>query len=257
LNVSPYVKAMGPIVRSTLERYPNLTYIPQDLDTLNLLLWGESPGEAARVDDVPVHTSHPLFQQNRVRFYVEPWPWIDDLRGFDFAFGSRIHGNIAALLAGTPAFVLAHDSRTLELARYFEIPHRPIPQVAPDVDVADLYAEADYGPLVTGHPERLARFIAYLERHGLAHAFAPGDDGGAAFEARLAATAFPPAIDVASGVANPRSLAARWRRARYGALQAARSDRVRRVRAAALRRIRRLTGRRAVPRGGAPGDQGT
>ncbi len=226
-----------------LPRYPNLTYIPQDLDTLNLLLWGESRRDAARLADVPIHSSHPLFQENRVRFYVEPWPWIDDLRAYDFAFGSRIHGNIAALLAGTPAFVLAHDSRTLELARYFEIPHRPIPAVAPDVDAADLYADADYGPLVAGHPERLARFTAYLERHGLAHVFAAGADGGSAFDARLAETSFPPAVDLANGVANPDSLAARARRARYGILQAGRSARIRRMRAAALRRMARLAGR--------------
>ena len=73
---------------------------------------------------LPVHPSHPFFREDRTRFYVDPWPWIDDLRDFDFSFGTRIHGTIAALLAGTPAVVLAHDSRTLELARYFDIPHR-------------------------------------------------------------------------------------------------------------------------------------
>ena len=86
--------------------------------------------------------SHPFFREHRTRFYVDPWPWIEDLQGFDFSFGTRIHGTIAALLAGTPAVVLAHDSRTLELARYFDIPHRLLRDVPPDLDPADLYAEA-------------------------------------------------------------------------------------------------------------------
>ena len=124
-------------------------------------------GRAAVADRLPVHTSHPLFVENKVRFFVDPWPWIEDLRGVDFAFGTRIHGNIAALLAGTPAFVLAHDSRTLELARYFEIPHRRMTDVPPDTDAAELYAEADYGALMRGHAARFATFSAFLARHGL------------------------------------------------------------------------------------------
>jgi hypothetical protein len=40
INVSPYVTAMGPIVMRHVARYPNLTYIAQDIDTLELLLWG-------------------------------------------------------------------------------------------------------------------------------------------------------------------------------------------------------------------------
>jgi hypothetical protein len=89
--------------------------------------------------------------------------------------------------------VLAHDSRTLELARYFRIPHRPMTEVDATTDPADLYAEADYGPLLSGHAERFARFIAYLERHGLRHVFAPGEDPSA-FDRQVAATTYPPAI---------------------------------------------------------------
>jgi len=243
LNVSPYVKAMGPIVRSTVARYPNLAYIPQDLPTLQLLLWGESEQAAATVSDIPTHSSHPLFQENRVRFYVEPWPWIADLRTFDFSFGTRIHGNIASLLAGTPAYVFAHDSRTLELVRYFNIPHRPMVDVPPDVDPADLYEEADYGPLVAGHAARFEVFTAFLERHGLAHVFVPPGDGGRAFDERVARTSYPPAIDVASTVAHPGSPAARLRRLRYRLAETARSPRIRGARVAVLRRVARLTGR--------------
>ena len=107
-----------------------------------------------------------------MRFFLDPPPWFAFLAGRDFAFGSRIHGTIAALIAGTPAVVLAHDSRTLELARYFDIPHRLLRDVDPaTLDAADLLAEADFGPLVTGHAERYARFVGFLDRHGLDHVF--------------------------------------------------------------------------------------
>ena len=193
MNVSPYVKAMGPIVTSHVERYPALRYVAQDLDTLEMLLWGDKSAAPGGPVANPTHTTHPLFQQRKVRYYVDPWPWIADLREADLSFGTRIHGNIAALLAGTPAYVFAHDSRTLELARYFEIPHRRMSEVPPDVDAADLYAEADFGPLNDGHAARFRTFTDYLAKHGLRHVFEPGEDP-AAFDARLAATDFPPAV---------------------------------------------------------------
>jgi hypothetical protein len=245
INVSPYVKAMGPIVMSHLERYPNLTYVAQDRDTLGLLLRGpERPSVGPTDDPIPRHASHPLFRQRRVRFYVEPWPWIDDLRQIDFSFGTRIHGNIAALLAGTPAYVFAHDSRTLELARYFAIPHRPMKEVPPDVDAAQLYAEADFTSLVDGHAGRFARFTDYLAKHGLRHVFEAGERPQD-FVDRLAATRFPPAVTVSTVVIAPDSLTGRIGR-RWHRLVISGTDRLTRLTSAGWRvwrRVRKRIGR--------------
>lgn len=232
LNVSPYVKAMGDVVMANVERYPNLTYVAQDFATLQLLVWGESAKAAATQSMVPVHESHPLFAQRRARFYVDPWPWIRDLREVDFSFGTRIHGNIAALLAGTPAYVFAHDSRTLELARYFGIPHRAMRDVPADVDPAELYAEADFKVLNDGHPARLATFLDYLSRNGLDNIFAH-EGASEAFDRRLSAAAFPPAVglDAPSYTGRPR---ARVRRRRFLVREALRAS-GRRLRGAALR----------------------
>lgn len=235
INVSPYVEAMAPIVTRHVERYPNLTYIPQDLDTLELLLWG--PGRAhdaiAPTDPRPIHLGHPLFRDDKVRFFVDPPPWFQFLAGVDFCFGTRIHGNIAALIAGTPAVVLAHDSRTLELARYFEIPYRLMPDLGPETDASDLYAQADYGPFNRGHAARFATFAAFLERHGLDHVFrspTPEPD----FATRLASTSFPPAVTMASRV-QLHGLAGRVKRLRQHARRLARIPWIRRVRIAVAR----------------------
>src|SRR3954451_6303112 len=127
LNISPYVAAMGPVAAHHLARYPGLTYIPQDLDALERLLTGTAADDTTPSDPIPRHADHPLSRRDAVRFFVHPVPWVAALREMDVAFGSRIHGNIAALLAGTPAIVLAHDSRTLEIARWFAIPHHVLP----------------------------------------------------------------------------------------------------------------------------------
>jgi hypothetical protein len=221
MNISPYVTAMGPISVRHVERYPNLAYIAQDLETLGALIRGGGWSTQRSADDpVPLHSAHPLFQDRRARFYVEPWPWMDDLARMDFSFGTRIHGNIAAILAGTPAYVFAHDSRTLELARYFDIPHRLMRDVPPDVDAADLYAEADYAALVSGHADRFATFTAFLARHGLRHAWEAGEDPDA-FMNRVEATRYPPAVTVPDAMLRPNSLVGRLFRARHGVAVAA------------------------------------
>ena len=117
------------------------------------------------------------------------------MRDFDFVFGTRIHGNITALLAGTPAYVVAHDTRTLELSRYHEIPHRTVDELRPDLDAAELYDEADFGPFVAGHAARFRTYLDYVESHGLRHVFQPGEDPDA-FERRIATVTFPPAVRV-------------------------------------------------------------
>jgi hypothetical protein len=103
------------------------------------------------------------------------------------------------LLAGTPGLVLAHDSRTLELAEYHQIPWRRLER---DVvlDAADLYAEADWGPMNAAHPSNWERFAAFLGKHGLRHVYDDGESG-ADFDAALAAVDFPPAVRTLMGAA--------------------------------------------------------
>jgi hypothetical protein len=213
MNVTARVEQMGPIVTSHLAKYPNLSYVGQEMECLHLLLWGQGYPDFSDPSPLPVHASHPLVRDGKTRFWVDPWPWIDYLREQDFVFGTRIHGNIAGLLAGTPSYVLAHDTRTAELARYFEMPHRLISDVAPDTDAADLYAEADFGPLMAGHAERFATFTSFLDRHNLAHVFQPGEDP-TAFDRRIAQVAFPPSVELNSGSARGRLISSGRRAAR-------------------------------------------
>lgn len=195
LNLSPYVAAMGPVIQHNLARYPRLDYVAQDVHTLGLLLGEEYGGKRADDPLLPTHADHPLIAQGRAWMALNSPTWLAGLAGYDFSLGTRIHGNIAALLAGTPAFVLAHDSRTLELARYHEIPHRLIGSLASaaDADAATLAAEADFGPMLANHDERFRRYLAYLDGHRLPHVFAPGESG-AGFDAAVAAANYPPVV---------------------------------------------------------------
>ncbi|WP_327371642.1 polysaccharide pyruvyl transferase family protein [Streptomyces sp. NBC_01217] len=184
---------LGQIIDSAHTRYPHLRFVGQNISEARQLHWRDMSHPNASLTGIPTHPDHPMYGEDKVRVYIDPVTWMDDLRGFDFSFGSRIHGNIAALLAGTPATVLCGDSRTLELCRYFDIPHQMLDKVPADLDPADLYAEADFDPLMRGHQERFDRFTNFLDKNGLENTFSHGD-GGAAFEARMSALAFPAGV---------------------------------------------------------------
>ena len=234
ITISPYRREMGPILMHHHARYPNLTYLAQDAPTLELLLMGRPTGGSEASTGIPIDLTHPMIREGKIRMYVHPWPWISYLRETDFSFGTRIHGSITALLAGTPAVVLAHDSRTLELARYFEIPHRLLTEVGPDVDAAELYANADYSNLLAGHPARWRVFADYLTRQGINHAFAPGGDAGAAFDAGVSSLRHE--VVISGDRPADRSLGSRLLQARLAARRRGR-DWV--LRARAWRRARR------------------
>jgi hypothetical protein len=201
-NVSPYVPEMGPLSLYAAEHFPNLVYMAQNIQTLELMLYGSYPKgkrmNAMAASGAPITLEHPLIRSDRVRFFLDPKTWFEHLAQYDFSFGTRIHGNIAALLAGTPALLLAHDSRTLELAEYHEIPHRTITSIEDDADALSLYAECDWNRLNKAHHDRWDTFASFLGEHRLTHVYDEGQDPSE-FDNRLAATDFPPPVRTLMG----------------------------------------------------------
>lgn len=188
INITPSAN-IDEIVARHVERYPNLTYVPQEHHELAMLLWGTEAN--LKRPQLPMNTRHQLYLQDRIRFFLDPQRWREFMRTQAFAFGSRIHGTIGALAAGTPAVLLAHDSRTLELADY----HR-IPKVLLDgdpVEATRLYEEADFEPLNKFMPEAMKRYIAFLNRNDVPNIHQPGNQNPQ-YEAELVGAPFPPGI---------------------------------------------------------------
>ena len=110
-----------------------------------------------------------LISKGRVRLYGDIKPWMDELSHYHFSVGTRIHGNIIALLSGTPAMVLAHDSRTSEMAEFYKIPRLPVHSLKPGFDPYELYQSADYTAMQVVYPHRLRNMAAFLDKNGLRH----------------------------------------------------------------------------------------
>lgn len=56
------------------------------------------------------------------RFYLGVAEWRADMSALDLVLGTRLHGNMAAIAAGTPGAIIAHDSRTDELGQTMHLP---------------------------------------------------------------------------------------------------------------------------------------
>lgn len=63
-----------------------------------------------------------MLRDRAVAFFAVD-PWVDHMKRFDMVVGPRFHGIMAAVAAGTPGVLVAHDSRTKELAEACGLPH--------------------------------------------------------------------------------------------------------------------------------------
>ncbi len=191
LNATRGVAALGALVGRLTAAHPNLVYVGQDKDDLRLILWGD--GEDSKDRELPTHLGHPLYRADRVRFPLDVWTWLAYLRGFSFVTGTRFHGNVAGLLAGTPSVLILHDSRTAELARHHGLPHVHAGEIGAISTADQLFQRYDPSCFDARYSGRFTAYVGFLERNRLDHIYRPGR-ANPAFEQRVCETTFPPLV---------------------------------------------------------------
>jgi hypothetical protein len=93
--------------------------------------------------------------------------WLDFMRDFDFAMGSRFHGNMAALQRGVPALSMVFDTRTRELCEYLNLPHIHLKDFSPTTSLQALYEAADFSLFNATYPAKYRAYRAFLLKNGL------------------------------------------------------------------------------------------
>lgn len=176
-------KKLHSFLEKCQREFPNHYFIPQNTFDFRLLYAG-LPLDAGRDENknvpgnYPKHYLDPCFQEDRVRGFVNVPTWLEFLSNATVNFGSRIHGNIAGILAGTPSYIFATDSRILELARYHNIPHMLEKDVKETTSIYDIYETTDFDMVHRGHKERFGHYLDFLQKNGVKTVY----DGGAAPE---------------------------------------------------------------------------
>jgi hypothetical protein len=97
--------------------------------------------------------------------------WSNFMKTRSGCIGSRLHGNIAALINGIPSMIIAHDSRTLELcaltgAPYLNVSDMCSHQVSPEF-IIDKFQSSDYGLFLSNMTHLFVKYKNFLNHHNL------------------------------------------------------------------------------------------
>ncbi len=106
--------------------------------------------------------------KNNSSIFFEKKPWLDYLRKSDFTFsiGTRFHGNMIALLAGTPTLWITHDSRTEELCEALKLPQITIREVIKIKDLEELVERCTYNDIFYKNYKKLFdNYMIFLEEN--------------------------------------------------------------------------------------------
>lgn len=110
-----------------------------------------------------------LLEKDKIKLFYDIPLWKQFLQEneISFTFGQRIHGSIVSILSNVPAVVYIHDSRTRELAEFFNIPQ--VKTIDENKTVYDIYRECNYNKFNREFPDKFEKFNMFLEKHGITY----------------------------------------------------------------------------------------
>jgi len=156
-----------------MEAQAECIFVPQRLYDFWMMYFGHLRSKRMRdnaPDYYPMDKKHPLYKSGRMRGFLSARNCIAHMEEMDFCFGSRIHGSLAAVNAGTPAVVLAADLRIEELARYHGVPYVQRSEMGA-VDVKKAFERSDFSEFSRKYDENFRRYTDFLDTCGIDHIY--------------------------------------------------------------------------------------
>ncbi|MGN1419662.1 MAG: polysaccharide pyruvyl transferase family protein [Acutalibacteraceae bacterium] len=155
------------------KEHSNYVYVPQRLGDIIRCYYGM---DYRKNYITPLSGDRFFNEKNAVCFANVP-SWINYMKeNVDFSIGTRIHGNVAAVLAGVPSLIIANDQRVAELAQYHNIPFVTIDKINKKDTIEHLTDGVDFSSVNKGHRERFNHFVDFLEKNGLNTAYSKNRD---------------------------------------------------------------------------------
>lgn len=94
--------------------------------------------------------------------------WAKAMTKYHRAFGTRLHATIMALNTGVPAVLAHHDSRTLEMCEFADIPSIPADGAsASPAEIEAAFAQADFRRFLETRWRNCQSYAAFLSENGL------------------------------------------------------------------------------------------
>lgn len=132
-----------PLIARWMEEHPDGWFIPQNTWELVMLYTGYQSVELK--NQYFVQCNNKFFKEGRIRSFTDTLSWLTYLnRNAGLSVGTRIHGNVAAIIAGVPALIIASDTRVKEISDFFALPYLSQPEVKNDLTIEEWYEKADF-----------------------------------------------------------------------------------------------------------------
>lgn len=161
-KVEHETKQVVSMLNGIVEEHPNYIYAPQRLGDMIRSYFG---CDYRMIDSAEKNR---FYDNAKSVCFTSPYRWFDYLsKNAGFAFGTRFHGSVAAILSGVPAFIVATDQRVTELASYHNIAHIPLSEVKEDSTIRSLTENVDFNCIHRGHEQRFNHFVDFLQMNGL------------------------------------------------------------------------------------------
>lgn len=154
---------------SAMKLFPNWKFIGQLIPELRYIFIG-APFE----NDNTFYPCHncldEVYQNKKAVFFLNATTWINYMKNLDFTFGARLHGSIASILAGTPALLVAYDSRMRELSEYHKLNYCTQKEIG-NYAIQELILNSDFSPMLVRHGDNFRRFCSFLKMNGLSNIY--------------------------------------------------------------------------------------
>lgn len=152
------------------------TFIAQDeVEELSLCINNDDAG-ADQITKYFNQTTSPdvlSFFMNNTKYFCNVNEWSDCISNCWGSIGSRLHGNIIALINGIPALSIVHDSRTLEVCALFGIPYLHVGDegcsTLTENDLLDRLISSDFDLFKKNYRQIFKRYKTFLSEQGLSH----------------------------------------------------------------------------------------
>lgn len=156
------------------EQFKNTTFIPQELDELVLTYSGMPYFNGLIRGDLthyPNSINSYVYKHGKVKYFLNARTWIDDMKRVDFSIGTRLHGNVAPTLAGTPSITIPIDERMHELCRFHQFPMIHQEELSASTRLQDLIEKIDFKSVEKVHERNFDHFLNFLAKNEIEHRY--------------------------------------------------------------------------------------
>ncbi|MGN0632495.1 MAG: polysaccharide pyruvyl transferase family protein [Oscillospiraceae bacterium] len=156
-------------IERAAKEFKDIIFVPQLVSELKLLYWGTDYKHGDKDEsklNYPSNLKHPVYAEDRVRFFVNVNDWIDFMRTRDLAFGTRLHGNIPAVLAGTPSILVTKDIRMRELAKFHGLTSVDETELKDYKDIWEIIQTRDFHSPEAKQRANFENYLNFLHSNG-------------------------------------------------------------------------------------------